>query len=109
VAERVRRGAPEAVEAVWRMFTMLYATWALVGEERQVHFGENAIDPPDLAMDAFRVLTWLQDGEAAELARRVDLPFCRADLYYLLKLALTLERDGHRRGGEDGREGGLPD
>ncbi len=84
VAQRIRRDAPEAADALWRTFTALYATWSLVGEERQVHFGENSIDPPDLAMDGFRALAWLRKVEGPELACRVDLPFCRADLYYLL-------------------------
>ncbi|HOA62859.1 MAG TPA: hypothetical protein PLY00_17100 [Verrucomicrobiota bacterium] len=52
----------------------LYAAWPLVGEERQVHFGENFIDPPDLAMDGFRALAWLREAGGEELGCRVDLP-----------------------------------
>ena len=29
---------------------------------------------------------------AEDLARRVDIPFCRADLTYITKLAIALER-----------------
>lgn len=91
VADRVRAQAPEAVDAVWRTFTRLYATWWLGGEERQVHFGENFVDPPDLAASGFQALAWLRGADAAELARRVDLPFARADLYALMKAALALD------------------
>ena len=91
VADRVLAQAPEAVDAVWRTFTRLYATWWLVGEERQVHFGENFVDPPDLALGGFQALAWLRGADAAELARRVDLPFARADLYALMKEALALD------------------
>lgn len=91
VAVRVRAQAPEAVDAVWRTFARLYATWWLVGEERQVHFGENFVDPPDLALGGFEALAWLRGADAAELVRRVDLPFARADLYALMKEALALD------------------
>jgi len=91
VAERVRARAPETVEQVWRTFASLCPTWPLMGEERQVHFGENFVDPPDFAMSAFRALAWLKQPSPEDLARRVDLPFCRADLDYLTKLAIALE------------------
>jgi outer membrane protein assembly factor BamB len=91
VAALVKAKAPEAVAAVWQTFQRLYVTWPLMGEERQVHSGENFVDPPDLALGAFKALAWLKDAPFGELAARVDLPFCRADLYYVTKLALALE------------------
>jgi hypothetical protein len=94
VAALVRSQAPDAVERVWAVFDALYATWPLMGEERQVHYGENYLDPPDLAMGAFAALAWLKEGRPGELAKCVDLPFCRADLFYLRKLAITLETMG---------------
>ncbi len=92
VAALVREKAPEAVERLWQTFSYLYATWYLVGEERQVHFGENFVDPPDLALNAFKALTWLRKADRSTLATRIDLPFCSADLYYAIKLALWLEQ-----------------
>jgi outer membrane protein assembly factor BamB len=92
VAQRIRSREPEAVERVWQRFETLYRTWFLVGEERQVHFGENFVDPPDLAMSGFQGMKWLRRVSSPALSRRIDLPFCRADLYYLMKLALCLER-----------------
>jgi hypothetical protein len=92
VAARVKAKAPEAVEKVWRTFEGLCPTWHLVGEERQVHYGENFVDPPDLALDAFGALAWLAGASAADLAKRVDVPLCRADLSYVAKLAILLDR-----------------
>lgn len=91
LAEWLRQAVPKAVAQVWETFTGVHQTWWLVGEERQVHFGENYLDPPDLALGAFQALAWLQGATSAELARRVDQPFCRADLCHLTKLALALE------------------
>jgi len=90
VCALVRAKSPEAFGKIWEAFSTLYRTWPLQGEERQVHFGENFIDTPDLALSAFAALTWLKDADADTLARHVDLPFCRADLCYVMKLALAL-------------------
>ncbi len=87
----VKAKAPEAVEKVWAAFETLCPTWYLVGEERQVHFGENFVDPPDFALNAFKAFAWLRGAKPAELAARVDIPFCKADLAHLTKLAIALE------------------
>jgi len=92
VAALVKAKVPQAVESIWRTFETLCPTWYLVGEERQVHFGENFVDPPDFALNAFKALAWLRDAPADDLAARVDIPFCRADLAHLTKLAITLEK-----------------
>ena len=91
LAEWIHREVPDAVATVWQTFARLYKTWWLVGEERQVHFGENVFDPPDLPLAAFQALAWLRGADADELARYVDRPFARADLYHVTKLALALE------------------
>jgi len=91
VAALVKAKAPKAVAAVWHTFEALCPTWYLVGEERQVHFGENFVDPPDFALDAFKAYAWLRGASKEELARRVDIPFCKADLAFLTKLAIALD------------------
>jgi len=91
VAATVNARAPDAVEKVWSLFEYLCPTWHLVGEERQVHFGENFVDPPDFALDAFKAFAWLRRAKAGELAARADIPFCKADLAYLAKLAIALD------------------
>ncbi len=92
IAEAVKREVPEAVRRIWQTFELLCPTWHLVGEERQVHYGERFVDPPDFSLSAFKALAWLLDAPASELARRVDIPFCQADLSYAVKIALVLER-----------------
>ena len=92
VAGIVKAKAPAASAAVWRTFETLYRTWWLLGEERQVHFGENFVDSPDLALSGFKALAWLRGAPTEALTRQLDLPFCRADLYYVTKLGLCLDR-----------------
>jgi hypothetical protein len=83
---------PRLASELWADWSVLCPTWWLQGEERQVHFGENFVDPPDMALDVFKFLAWSKvDGRP--LADWVDVPFCHADLYYLTKLALALEMD----------------
>jgi outer membrane protein assembly factor BamB len=94
VAGLVRAGAPEAVDAVWHNFETLCPTWHLQGEERQVHYGENFVDPPDFALDGFRALAWLRRAPAGDLAERLDIPCGRADLNHVMKLALVLDAAG---------------
>ncbi|MFA0748636.1 MAG: hypothetical protein EORIYHIE_002505 [Candidatus Fervidibacter sp.] len=77
---------------MWKTFELLCPTWHLVGEERQVHYGERFVDPPDFSLNAFKAYAWLLDAPASELAKKVDIPFCRADLSYAVKIALVLER-----------------
>jgi hypothetical protein len=92
VAQLVNAGAPGAPAKVWASFQALCPTWHLAGEERQVHTGENFIDGPDFGLDAFKAADWLATSPPDELARRVDLPFSRADASYLTRLALLLDR-----------------
>ena len=91
VAAIVRRDAPEAAAKVWKTFESLCATWWLAGEERQVHYGENFIDPPDFARDAFAAAAWVGRTEKEVLVRRVDQPFSQADLTYIRKIAIALD------------------
>ncbi len=91
LAGRLRALAGAEVQQVWRIFERLYATWWIVGEERQVHFGENYVDPPDLAAGGFGALAWLLEAAPEFLRARIDLPFCRADLFHVQKLAMALD------------------
>jgi len=92
VATLVKRRVPDSVAKIWSVFETLCPTWHLMGEERQVHYGENFIDPPDFALNAFKASAWLRDAPADELKRRLDIPFCRADLHFVCKVSILLER-----------------
>ena len=91
IAGLLLREETKSVEGVWATFEALYCTWHLMGEERQVHYGENFVDPPGLALGAFRAMKWLRKPSGDTLARRIDIPFARADLDYVTKVALALE------------------
>jgi hypothetical protein len=59
--------------------------------------GENYISPPHLARGLFAALADGVGAEAEELARYLDRPWCRADLYYIEKLTAVLRAlDGAR-------------
>lgn len=92
VAAIVRAKAPGAFDKIWEGFTTLYRTWPLQGEERQVHFGENFVDAPDLAASAFMAMALLKEADGQALAGEIDVPFCRADLCHAMKLAVALDR-----------------
>jgi hypothetical protein len=85
---------PASTEKIRRTFETLCPTWHLQGEERQVHYGENYLDPPDFALDAFSAFARLRFARAEGLIERLDIPFCRGDLNYITKLALILEIKG---------------
>jgi hypothetical protein len=92
VASVIRTKAGKAADRVWGAFETLCPTWPLQGEERQVHTGENAFDPPDFALSAYRALAWLRQAKKEVLTAGLDIPFCRADLFFIEKLAVRLER-----------------
>jgi outer membrane protein assembly factor BamB len=92
VAERIRAKVPKSADTVWRNFQLLCPTWDVIGQEPQVHYGENFLDPPDFSMSAFEALAYLCLAPADELSRRVDLPWCKADINYIAKLAMVLDR-----------------
>lgn len=91
VAEIVRQNAGNALASYWRTFERVCPTWALTGEERQVHYGENFVDFPDFARAAFQAKTWLMKAAPDDLISCLDIPFCRADLNSVVKLSLILE------------------
>ncbi|MCS7223041.1 MAG: PQQ-binding-like beta-propeller repeat protein [Armatimonadetes bacterium] len=81
----------EPVQKVWSVFSALCPTWHIVGGERQIHYGENFIDPPDFALSAFRFLAFVLKANKEELKKRWDLAFCPADLCHIIKVSLVLE------------------
>ena len=90
IATFVHQKAPKAVDRVMELFQALCGTWFLAHEERQVHVGENLYDSPDFSLNAFRAMAWLKH-RPKQLLQYVDLPSCRADLFFIIKLAIALE------------------
>ncbi len=92
VASLLLKRCPESVRRVWKVFSSLCPTWHIVGGERQIHYGENFVDPPDFAESAFRALAFLTGSSAEELIARLDVPYCPADLSYIVKVSLVLDK-----------------
>jgi hypothetical protein len=91
VLESVKKHEPDAPEQAWKAFLRVAPTWYLVGEERQVHYGENAYDPPDFSLDAFRAAWLIGQANGKDRARFADIPWGKADLYFIEKVAMALE------------------
>jgi hypothetical protein len=90
IAALVRQKAPKAVDRVMESFQALCGTWYLAHEERQVHVGENLYDSLDFSLHAFRAMAWFKH-KPKRLPQYVDVPACRGDLFFILKLAIALE------------------
>ena len=54
--------------------------------------GENYISPPHLARGLFAALAQVTNTTAQDLAKKLDHPSCKADLYYIEKLTATLRK-----------------
>jgi hypothetical protein len=91
VLEAVRKQEPNAPQQAWDAFVKVAPTWYLVGEERQVHYGENAYDPPDFSLDAFRGARLIGQTKVKDLCRYADMPWGKADAYFIAKVAMALE------------------
>ncbi len=59
--------------------------WHLAWTERLLG-GENYITPPRVAHGLFLALAYGLSPPRSDLLRRLDQPWCRADLYYIEKL-----------------------
>lgn len=93
VAKILRSKVPDEIDNIWKVFVTLCPTWYIVGEERQVHYGENYIDLPDFSIDAFKAMAWLKNVKSSdELASYLDIPLCRADLNYIMKLSIIINQ-----------------
>jgi len=63
--------------------------WYQAFSERLIG-GENYTSPPVLARGLFAAAAYGLNAPAAELARYLDQPWCKADLYYIEKLTATM-------------------
>jgi len=91
VGRAIADEAPEAARFYLDFVDLVLPGWYLAFEERQVHFGENYADFPDLALGVFEAKAWIEGAPGDALARWVDIPWCRGDLYYIRKLAIAIE------------------
>jgi hypothetical protein len=93
VAHLIRSRIQNEIDSIWKAFETLCPTWYLSGEERQVHYGENFIDLPDFNIDAFKAMAWLLNVKSSdEFIEYLDIPLCRADLSYIMKLSIIINQ-----------------
>jgi hypothetical protein len=96
---RALAAAAPAETAVLRRWTeLLMPAFYLAFEERSVHYGENFVELPDSAHGLFLAHAFLWDAPADKLTRYTDLPWVRADLFHVEKLAHAIAAQGRRRG-----------
>jgi hypothetical protein len=92
------KAAPGETDVLQRWVDRLMPAFFLAGGERSVHYGENFVDLPDTVHGLFLAEAFLWRAPAERLARDADLPWSRADLFHIEKLARANE--AHGRGGK---------
>ncbi|MDA1191229.1 MAG: hypothetical protein O3A46_06030 [Candidatus Poribacteria bacterium] len=91
VGEILRESAFPAAKTYMDVIDTVMPGWWLVGEERQVHFGENFMDFPHVSRNLFLAKAYAMGFRAAALEPYVDIPYCEGDLYYIEKIVAMLE------------------
>ncbi len=69
-------------------------SWRLAWGILSSYGHENCTEMPIHAMTHFQAKAYLVETPPAELARAADIPWCRADLYHVQKLALAIRSAG---------------
>jgi hypothetical protein len=90
LAGLLARYAPNHLKALFGTIDTMMPGWYLMGEERQVHFGENFVDYPDQALAIYIARAGAGFDSPEQLRTWIDMPYCRADLYEIQKRALYL-------------------
>jgi hypothetical protein len=69
--------------------------WYMADGLPSFHIAEMSRQPPDCAWWMFRGQAWVLQAPANQLARWIDIPFCRVgDLAWMEKMALTVQAAG---------------
>ncbi|HNY79104.1 MAG: PQQ-binding-like beta-propeller repeat protein [Sedimentisphaerales bacterium] len=66
-------------------------TWYLAWGVESMWRNESAFAFPTMADEIFAVRAWVLGESPEKLARFLDLPWCKADLFYIRKLVLCIE------------------
>jgi hypothetical protein len=89
LAAMLREFAPKEFERNVRALTQQLPLWYQAFAERMAG-GENYTHTPLIARGLFAALADGVQAPSAELSSKLDQPWCRADLYFIEKLAATL-------------------
>jgi outer membrane protein assembly factor BamB len=96
LAAMLREFAPKELERNVRALTQQLPLWYQAFAERMAG-GENYTHTPLIARGLFAALADGLRAPSAELAAKLDQPWCRADLYFIEKVAATLRAAGEGR------------
>jgi hypothetical protein len=66
-------------------------TWYIAWGVESMWRNESAFAFPTMADEIFAARAWVLGKSVEELAQFLDLPWCRADLFYIRKLVLCIE------------------
>jgi hypothetical protein len=95
LADHAREPMARNLADLNRQLPVWYQAWS----ERLLG-GENYVSPPHLARGIFMAMADAAGAQPGELAKYLDQPWCRADLYYIEKLSAVLRTtDGVGRPG----------
>ncbi len=68
--------------------------WSLAWGVETMWRNESPFALPTMSAEIFAARAWILQESADRLTRFVDIPWCRADLFYIQKLVSCLEADG---------------
>jgi hypothetical protein len=91
LASALAAAAPAETAVLRRWVERLMPAWYLALGERAVHYGENFVDLPDTIHGLFLAQALLWRAPREPLSRYADLPWSRADLFHVEKLARAIE------------------
>ena len=69
-------------------------TWSLAWGVETMWRNESPFALPTMSAEIFAARAWILDEPAGRLARVVDIPWCRADLFHIQKLVACIEAHG---------------
>jgi hypothetical protein len=89
IAYAIRRWGGDLTTSRLRMFRELRPAWWLAFGDRMVG-GENYTNPPHFTHALFAAATLLEQIPASTLVNWLDVPWCKADLYFIERCILIL-------------------
>lgn len=75
-------------------------TWDLAWGVETMWRNESPFAFPTMSAEIFAARAWILGEPAEDLARHLDIPWCRADLFHIQKLVLCIEAQGAIAGAE---------
>jgi hypothetical protein len=99
IADAIRRWSGDLSVPRLRVFRELRPAWWLAFGDRMVG-GENYTNPPHFTHALFAAATLIEQIPASHLVDWLDVPWCRADLYFIERCSLILRASEDPSAGE---------